>query len=309
MKNVSRINGFSLLEFVAVLALLSGALLTYSQLQSTYHRQQLQNHLLDSIVLAKTALYQHYGTHNQFPSALQDIMSLEQIRTPWNESLYLQHAPEGVALVTPTPDEKVQAWLLARLVNSELDNKAVFIHLPKPIQTLSSEYALHRVAVPERPELNTMNVDLDMGGHNLLGFDLIEANQATLGVIEAETAFLKQLNTKEITAELLMAQTASFEQVQVELLEVNELAAVAAEFTVLEISDAYVDVLEAGSMQVQQVDVNTLKTAHLEVDSLIVSTLHADDIVTPLGSLTDAQQRLQNLELAWLECLASGGCQ
>jgi|SRR5690554_4678844 len=307
--NVSLEKGFSLLEFVAVLALASGILLSYSQFQSIQHRQQLQSYLLTTVEAAKTALYQYYGTHRSFPHSLQEVMSTEQAATPWGGSLYLSSDDEQVLLVTPTPNARVQAWLLARLANSKAAGEEVVVPMPKPIQALSADAALHRVSVPNRPELNTMSTDLNMDGHSLYGFNFLEANEAAFKHIVAESVSITQLDVEELVSGLIVAEDASFQNLQSIRVTADELVAEHAEFAHVEVNTLLAEELSANALHAQQLTVETLTAQQLEVTNLVVESLQATDVITPQGSLLDAQERLQALEFAWIECVASGGCQ
>lgn len=307
--SVSKNRGFSLLEFVAVLALASGLLLTYSQVQSLQHRQQLQGHLLATVEAAKVALYQFYETHHNFPKALQEVLSPEQVLTPWQSSLFLEKDQDRLLLVTPTPNDKVQAWLLARLVQSEVTASGVAVPIPKPIQALTTDFALHRVAVPNKPELNTMSVDLNMGGNNLLEFDQLAVNAATVEQIEADMAFVTQLDVEALNASMLTVDTATFQYVQSLLLEAEQVSVTHGVLGEVEVGTLLVNDLAADTAQAHTLQVEQLQAEYLTVDSLAVGSIQATDVITPEGSLVDAQQRLQSLELAWMECRAAGGCQ
>lgn len=56
---------------------------------------------------------------------------------------------------------------------------------------------LHRIAIPGRPELNTMAVDIDMAGHSITGVDEVQSqslNTSTLNVANAVTATSAAIN-------------------------------------------------------------------------------------------------------------------
>ncbi|HLV47830.1 MAG TPA: hypothetical protein VKY35_02070 [Aliidiomarina sp.] len=300
--------GFSLLEFVAVLALVSGMLLTFTQLRTMQHQQSLQQSLLDTIDHTRQALYSYFSEHDEFPLSITALTSSEDAITPWGRRLFIRHESIGVVLVVPVPNEAMLNWLKARLPMSQGEQLNLLVQLPAPIQTLISAAALHRVAVDGRPELNVMNADLNMGGFDISNFSKIKAEQALLNNLVSDEAVVGVLTTDEAVANKIVAVEADIITLNANLAEVNELLVNKANFEHLQVATMTSDMLETQQLQANQFTATWLTAESVVTEKLLTEQITAMDFITPQGSFNNSHQRLQVLELAWGECVATGGC-
>lgn len=309
MTNVRGNNGFSLIEFVAVLALVSGVLLTVTQLRGLQHQHNLQQSLLDTIDDVQVSLYGHFRQHYEFPPLLADIELSALAVTPWGEQMWLQHEHEDVALVIPTPNAKVLAWLQARLPRAQQAGQHLVLSVPRPVQALSADFALHRVAVSGRPELNEMQANLDMNGFALHNFSLLQAEQAEFEQVTVNDVVVATLTADEVwLSQQLTAVNASIEWLQADQIHVNNWVATQANVESLQVEQ-----LHASTFTSEQLQASLLTTSELNAEQIITGSLHAGEIsaadfVTEAASFNDMHERLQLLELAWISCVNHGGC-
>lgn len=310
MSLVPRNKGFSLLEFVAVLALISGVLLSLTQWRQIQHQQRLQQVLLDTIDHVQMALYGHFRQHNEFPLSISALGLTEHEMTPWGGSVALRHENGELNIVVPTPNRHVLAWLQARLPMTQRQELDLLVSVPMPLQTLSADFALHRVAVEGRPELNQMQTDLNMNGFAIRNFSQLEADNAQLDMVTASEAVIGQITADEVwLTEQLTAASANLQTLTVDDAHINNLTTTHATIETLQVEN-----LAAIAFRSEQLSTNTLSATTLTADivsteSLLAAQIIAADFVTEAASFNETHQRLQTLELAWLQCVAQGGCQ
>lgn len=301
--------GFSLIEFVAVLALVSGVLLTLTQLRGMQHQQNLQQSLLDTIDHIQTALYGHFKSNYEFPPSLAAIELTAMAVTPWGENLSLLHENDEVSIVIPTPNNKVMAWLQARLPMAQQAEHKLLVAVPRPVQALSADFALHRVAVAGRPELNEMEANLDMNGFAVSDFSELDAELAQFEQLTVNEAVVTELTADEVwLTEQLTAVNADIQWLQADFIQVESFTAEHAEVETLQVEQ-----LSASILSSEQLQTNSLTSAELNAEHITTGTLHAgqvnaEDFVTEGASFNDVHRRLQELELAWLTCVNQGGC-
>lgn len=302
--------GFSLIEFVAVLALVSGVLLTLTQWREIQHQQRLQQALLETVDHVQLALYGHFRQHNEFPLSISAVGLTDQAVTPWGERVALRHENGELNIVVPTPNNHVLVWLQARLPMAQQDEQRLLVAVPIPLQTLSADLALHRVEVEGRPELNEMQTDLNMNGFAISNFSRLEVDTAQLVSVVADEAVLGQITADDVwLTEQLTAVTADIQRLMVTNAHITNLTAEHAAIDTLE-----VDSFTATTFSSEQLLANTLSTISLTADlitteQLLAAQIMAPNFVTEAASFNETHQRLQALEFAWLQCVAQGGCQ
>ncbi len=301
--------GFSLLEFVAVLALVGGVLLTLTQLRGVQTQQRLHYALLDTIEYTRAALYEYFSQHNKFPVAISALQLPEPPLTPWGESFELRHQGKQVSIVVPTANDTTGAWLQARLPMTIQEPKRLLIHVPTPIQQLTADLALHRVEVIGRPELNAMQTNLNMNGFNVLNFGYIDAHTGSINQVTTDTANFGTLTADAIwVSNQLTAAQADMGVLTINTAAINLLNVQQADFDSLQVNTLSTDVFNSNQLTTGSLSVSSLTAGSITTEQLTVGEITAADFVTSIGSFNETHQRLQALELIWLQCVATGGC-
>lgn len=309
MRPVPSNKGFSLVEFVAVLALVSGLLLTLTQWRELQHQQRLQQALLDTVDHVQVALYGHYRQHNEFPLSISSLGLSDHAVTPWGKDLALRRVGDELSIIVPTPNIHVLDWLQARLPMAKKDELKLMVAVPIPLQTINADFALHRVVVAGKPELNMMQTDLNMNGYAIRNFSQLYADSAQLNSVSTNSAVVGQLTADDVwLTQQLTAVNANIQSLTVNNAQVNKLNASQASMNTLQTNSLTATTFSSGQLIASMLSVTTLTADLITTDRLLATQITAPDFYTERASFNETHQRLQVLELAWLRCIAQGGC-
>lgn len=304
--------GFSLLEFVAVLALLGGLLISFTQWRLSQHQQQLPQVLLATLEQTRAELYRYYFQHQAWPQTEAELALTEPLLTPWQQQISLRLEHKDLLLIVPVPRARLVHWLKARLVNAqetlEAGQIAVMLRISPPLQVEMANKALYRVAIPEQPELNTMQTDLNMGGFALTHFSSLDAEQALLTELSATRLQAELLQAQQLTVHQLQATTADITQLQAETLQLEDFFSPRATFTNLVSEQHTTQVLKAQQIIAEQLSAQQVTATQIQAQHLVAHEIEALDFISQGRSFQQAYQQLQQLELLWLACIAAGGC-
>lgn len=235
--------GYVLIELITAIVVLSAMLLWASQMWQFQQQQQQRKHWLDDIEQVRHGALSFWVKDGRAPLTIDEFLSTEQqqsLLSPWQSPWQFTLAEHWLELAVTAPDANQAQWLSNKVAGAFVRAEQVIIPIWAPAAQGLDESYLYRQAVPDKPHLNSMMTDLDMGGHDILN----------AGAIEADQVSTSQLHTWSINADNL----------------------------------------------------NILSVAEAE-------SLYAADVITPFGSLSELKATLNQFEVVWGYCVASGKCQ
>lgn len=296
--------GFSLIELLIVLAVLSSMLLLVS---NHYQHQQQRNRvqeMVSDLAAIKNALY-NAGLAD---IAAADIASLRAAElysgaelSPWQQPYQIMVDGNHVR-IRGYAGTLQWANAVARLLPySEVQGSWVELIAVRNSTTIDAQWYLHRLAMVEAPELNQMAADLDMAGWRIVG----------ASEVHSENVFSVNLTAEEIFSDWLQVNTELYAQ----RAELNQLTATHLQATNAVLQALSVEQLTTQLLTTEQLTSNSLSSEHLQVNGMLIAAsiqaqqISAADFITPSTSLSALQAQYLQLQQLWLQCIQSGSCQ
>lgn len=303
--------GFTLLELVAVLALSAGLLLSITQIQSLLGKKQNLHQVVYGIESLQSDLIRFQREHERVPQSLIEVWGQNVPAIATVNSIQLQ-VEEDIELKLLFNTEWQALQVEQRLMNTRVQDNALWVRVPKLHRSeleVDSEQFLHRFAVTNQPELNQMHTDLDMHGNSLLNVRDISATSGSFSHLQSETLRLDHLLSEtltvtesatiaELSADHVLARTAQVDTLSLEVLESELFSG----------TEAVIDTITAESIQSEALVVEMANFRTMTTKELKVGQLYATDVIAGGISFNELHQRLQVLEVQWLDCKNSGGC-
>lgn len=299
--------GFSLLEITIALAIGSSILLVAMQLHSVLQGARLVNNGAQALELVKNKSLRYFASSGAFPARLSELDFVAD--NPWQSQMLLEQSAEGIRISLNLANSQLAQKVSRQLANSETIGKKVSIVVYKPIQNIQNDFALHRVKVDGKPELNRMETALQMNQFDISDVGALHAQ--SIVATEAEFTDL-EASTAEFDS-MLISGSAQIETLKAESIEGSEieaqwLTADYAEVQEITISQAHIETLEADEIDVGTLTANTVTADNLETQSLDADSISAQDFITSEGKFSEFLQRLDILETAWDACVDRNGC-
>ncbi|MCC5854392.1 MAG: shufflon system plasmid conjugative transfer pilus tip adhesin PilV [Idiomarina sp.] len=301
-------SGYSLLEFVLVLALASGLLLATVQYRQVSHQTRLTEFAATDFLEVRARVYDYFAREGQFPTQPSEMHG-ELVLTPWGTEFSFTPEANSLRVSAAFPNTAIARRVADRLPWAILNDRWVHLDISPPIQSAATDHLLHRFMVSGQPELNRMETHLDMGGH-----DLLNVGQLNLEMLVAEQVTAEHVYTDRLTADFANVYRADIYDLFVSYLDAGEVVTDHLEAMLLEVISASVGHLSTGVLEAEQVLVSGLLEAN-RIDAqdgvfanLTAETVTAVDFITPAGSVNELWDRMYALEGLWSICIASGGC-
>lgn len=273
---ISRTSGFTLLESILVLAVVSSLVMGLIQLQRGMRQQQSLLMASQEINALVTAVYHYLMEQKTTDLSAVKLSDLQEsglyqgrILSPWSTAYEL--VPESSFMVVQVDvGTPLRAERLANvLANARVDGSLVQSLVPAPIQDVDVGVALHRYADPDKPELNQMFTHLNMNQHRL---------DDVLGVY-ATSLESQWLETEHLTAEVFYSSVINSQSIISQTAQLGEIATNTAEFSELWVNHGRFDYLE--------VDKLNGSSAIAILSELYTNLIHAELAVLESLTITD----------------------
>ena len=200
--------GFLLMEFIAVVTLLSGLLLVVGQWWQHQarldQRQQWVSHT-EYLRLAAERFWLQQGRPPHDFAELQQTLDPETAISPWQQAWRLHSETSLLRLQITAPSEQQARWFAGHFHAATVVGEEITLHQWAPLHEATGEQYLYRVARPDKPELNQLSVNLHMQQHQLTGIGGVVATRANFANLQTETllvnsASIAQIDTQRLTA-------------------------------------------------------------------------------------------------------------
>lgn len=308
---MTHLRGFSLIEFVAVLALTVGLVLSLMQLQQSLGKKQYLHEQIDAVVQIEADLYHYVGLHQELP---QDV---EQV---WGPSLPEFPGIRSIEIVQgERPSVRLHFWRAQEA--TQIANKLYWVErvesslqfalpaLQQTDSTLRTEAFLHRFALAGEPELNQMETDLHMNNFDLKHVGALYAEQAVIDELVAEQVYAHELITEQLRVlEWLEADEVWAQSLDVNVLQAQQVESQSFYTEALQVQQLVGDNLTVLNLAAEQSNFTRVTAGEVETDWLVAHSVVASDILANGVSFNALHLRLQELESNWLLCVQGGGC-
>src|SRR5690554_806358 len=183
-----RRQGYVLIEVITAIVVLSAMLLWAMQMWQFQQQQKQRKHWLEDIQQVRNGALSFWLKDGHAPASIDEFFTVEQqasLVAPWQSSWQFAMAEHWLELSLNAPDEAQAVWLSNKVAGAFQRATQVVIPIWSPAAQGLDESYLYRQAVPDKPHLNSMLTDLDMGGKNILNVNSIDADEVTLGQLHA----------------------------------------------------------------------------------------------------------------------------
>ncbi|WP_228517959.1 type II secretion system protein [Aliidiomarina indica] len=267
-----KIKGFTLLETMIVLAVVSSLLLGLMQVQRGARQQQSMLLASQEMNALAAAIYHHLVLHDDGSLSALTISDLQsnglyQGRTlsPW-ETPYELLFDETSFIVQVDLGHAMRAERLAgMLANARVNNTRVESYVPVPIRAADASAALHRYAQPDSPELNQMFTSIHMNQHSITDIDGLFAEDVESQWLTTHTLTATNLHAMQFSADVMVS----------ELAQIDELTAALADLTSVSVGQGYFDTLVVDELYGASA---SAVVAELYVDQLLADTLQINNL-------------------------------
>jgi len=291
--------GFILAEAVVAIVLVGGLLLVLMRWQQTDALQQQARTQVQYSQKLLAMVEQYRREYLRFPTDLSALVT-DQV---W---AHAQPQPRGVnwswnlvnqdaVTLTGQLDSAARAqWLAAQLPAAHAVGKQVRVQIEAPVVVpeVDTDAFLHRHVVAGKPELNRLQSDLSMEGHDLLDVGRLTATQ-----LSADRADVDQLETANLSVSERLRigatewrSTAQGLQVTATLLALQGSLAVADD---IQLSGG--DVRGVGRLQAADIVSQNLTTVDFDTETLVAEQLVTDSLQIT-GNLALAEAHIGSLE-------------
>ncbi|RUO78256.1 type II secretion system protein [Pseudidiomarina taiwanensis] len=190
-KRDHKVTGFVLLELIVALTLIGVGLMFLGQWYA--QQQQLstrQTWVYDTELLISALQTQWQQTH-KVPSDLSQLSHPDGSSgfvEPWQQTWQVLPQAEHLQLQIAAPNHAEARWFASQLPGARAVQEQVFIEVLEPdySQVANAERFLHRQPQPQQPELNEMQVDLQMNGHALTNVSQLQATSASVTMVQSD---------------------------------------------------------------------------------------------------------------------------
>lgn len=291
--------GIILAEVVLAIVLSSGLLaiiVGWQQRQQLHDTYNLQLAYARQLMVVLQNYQQEFGVYPQH---------LEQLQASgyWQQALpTLQQSQWQWQFIEPFLDIRAQLgsagqarWLAAQLPDARANATELSIRMVQPAigRAVDTSLLLHRVAVPEQPELNQLATHISMQGHDILNVGSLTAASITATTADISTIIADELrlgtslwldNTQFTAAGTQLTITAT-------QLQLNGPVRIAGSL----------DLQNNNLTGVQQLSANQVTTQRLTSDTITASTLSTDQLdvnqLEVTGNLTLAEFQSSELQV------------
>ncbi|TRW49351.1 type II secretion system protein [Aliidiomarina halalkaliphila] len=241
-----RTKGFTLLESILVMAVVSSLVMGLIQLQRGMRQQQSVMMASQDMNALVTAVYHYLMQHKPTDLSTLSLSDLQasglyqgRESSPWNTPYEL--VPESSLMVVQVDlGSSLRAERLAGLLaNARVDGSRVQSIIPAPIQDVDVRVALHRYADPDAPELNQMFTHLDMNQHRIEDVSGVYTASLESQWLDTEHLAVDVLYSSVIHSQHFVSQFAQLEEMTTNTAEFVELWANEGRFDYLEVDTLY----------------------------------------------------------------------
>lgn len=288
-----RTKGFTLLESILVLAVVSSLLLGLMQVQRGARQQQSLLTAAEDMSSLVTAIYHQVMLQQTIDLNSLTVSDLQasglyrgRVMSPWETPYELLAEPTLVIVQVDVGSPLRAERLGGLLANARVQGTHVESVVPMPIQGADAAHALHRYAQPDAPELNQMFTNLDMNYFNIDGVATLYSESIDSQSVDTATMTANVLLTNELQSQTLLSEVAF----------IDELATQIASFNELWVNEGHMDVLQVNEIYAP--------TATAIVAELWADMLHTDSFVMDHLTVTEQLTSTQvNAQEAFIDVL------
>lgn len=207
-KRILVVPGFILFELIIALTLIGATLLFIGQWSQ--HRQQIelrQGWLNDTEKLIEI-VGEYWRQQAIMPSDLSQLpetFGIEQLQTPWQRIWQLAPQGQTLMLTMEAPSSAEASWFAGRLAGAQVVGQQLQVTILPPLfqRSGSPERYLHRIAVPSQPELNQLEVHLDLNGFDVTNVGLFDGTDGRLQNVQSTTLASQSLVANRLTVDTI----------------------------------------------------------------------------------------------------------
>lgn len=201
-------SGFLLMEFIAVLSLVSALLLVAGQWWQQQARLQQRQQWIDhtELLLQTTErFWLQQGRPPQQWSELDAVLDGATLVRPWQQPWLFDPQDSLLQLQITAPNAAQAQWFAGHFHGATVTAEQVTLRQWAPIIAATDTQYLYRVARPDQPELNQLAVNLQMQQHDLVGIGNLLASRASLQHLRTDSLMVDELLVDQLQTQLLSA--------------------------------------------------------------------------------------------------------
>ncbi|PHR66428.1 type II secretion system protein [Pseudidiomarina marina] len=224
--------GFVMLEVITAIVIVSSLLLMINQAWVFKSSQQQRYDWIVDAEQLRLVATDFWAKNGAPPSTMADLFTereIEQFRLPWLQQWQFAYNAEWLELSVVAPSSAQAGWLAQQIAGAfSRENEFVMPVWQPHAQSATSEIYLHRVEQSEKPYLNAMATELDMGLFDIINVNNLDMQRLTADNVRTDELEATSLKTTELFVTTLYAHdvitpTTSLQEVTDRLAEYVEL--------------------------------------------------------------------------------------
>lgn len=198
--------GFVLLEVMTAVVILSTLMVVSTQVWQSLAQNRQQQDWVDDADIIRHASVDYWLKQGQPPTQLADIFTASQLSSlamPWQRQWSFIENGQWLELTVTAPSLADATWLAGQIAGAFTQAEKLIVPIWQPSATTATDQLLHRISILDKPELNSMQANLNMAYHAIDDVGSLNATNVNAASVQALAITSSTVRANDIDVDTL----------------------------------------------------------------------------------------------------------